>query len=108
MVHQLEYRVDRVNAEDSLLIVDDVFDSGKSLEEFMRLLRQKARRNTPKDIRIATPWYKPTRNVVGFEPNYHIHETDEWLVFPHELGGLKPEEIIAGKGDEIARLLGLL
>ena len=26
-------------------------------------------------------------------PDYHIHETDQWLVFPHELQGLTMEEI---------------
>ena len=33
-------------------------------------------------------------NVV---PDYYIHETDDWLVFPHELEGLTPEEVSASK-----------
>jgi hypothetical protein len=32
-------------------------------------------------------------------PDYYIHESDEWLVFPHELSGLTPDEIIEGKSD---------
>jgi hypothetical protein len=26
-------------------------------------------------------------------PDYYIHETDDWLVFPHELNGLSADEI---------------
>jgi len=26
-------------------------------------------------------------------PDYYVHESKQWLVFPHELNGLKPEEI---------------
>ena len=34
-------------------------------------------------------------------PDYFVNETDEWLVFPHELSGLTPEEIREGKSDLI-------
>jgi hypothetical protein len=51
------------------------------------------------DIRVACPWYKPPRNSVGFDPDYYLHESAEWLVFPHELDGLKMAEIAAGKKD---------
>jgi hypothetical protein len=47
----------------------------------------------PRDIRIATVWYKPRRNVTDLKPDYYIHETDHWLIFPHEIDGLSPEEI---------------
>ena len=30
-------------------------------------------------------------------PDYYIHETDQWLVFPHELQGLSMDEIRANK-----------
>ena len=33
------------------------------------------------------------------KPDYFIHESDEWLVFPHELSGLTPDEIAEGKSD---------
>ena len=50
-------------------------------------------------MRVATPWYKPAKNVTDITPDYYVHETDAWLVFPHELVGLTPEEILANKGD---------
>lgn len=92
-VHGLGYLIKTMNAEDSLLLVDDVFDSGRSLEAVLENLSVKGRRNTPHDIRIATPWYKPGNNATGRVPDYYVHETDRWLVFPHELDGLSREEI---------------
>ena len=47
----------------------------------------------PKDVRIAVPWYKPSRNQTKLTPDYFIHETAEWLVFPHELDALSPAEL---------------
>jgi hypoxanthine phosphoribosyltransferase len=96
-VHGLEYVIRHANWEDGLLIVDDVFDSGNSIRAIRQTLKRKMRRNLPGDIRIATPWYKPNNNVTDIIPDYYIHETDQWLVFPHELEGLTREEIFANK-----------
>ena len=98
-VHGLHYIIENVNAEDSLLIVDDVFDSGRSIEAVLGELEEKTRRNMPSDLKIACPWYKPGNNKVGIAPDYYIHKTDKWLVFPHELAGLTIEEIKAEKED---------
>ena len=92
-VHGLHYLIDRLNADDRLLIVDDVFDSGLSIQAVIGALAERCRRNLPHDIRIATVFYKPSRNKTNRIPDYHIHETDLWLVFPHELNGLTVEEI---------------
>ena len=96
-VHGLNYIEDYANYENSLLIVDDVFDSGLSVEAVIKELKLKCRRNTPKDIRIATPWYKPGNNQTQLVPDFYIHETDRWLVFPHELSGLTIQEILDNK-----------
>jgi hypoxanthine phosphoribosyltransferase len=96
-VHGLEYVIQQANFEDGLLIVDDVFDSGNSIKAIIRTLKKKMRRNLPADIRVATPWYKPNKNVTDLVPDYFIHETDQWLVFPHELDGLSREEMFARK-----------
>ena len=58
-----------------------------------------SRKNTPTDIRIACPWYKPDNTKVNFIPNYYLHQSSDWLVFPHELSGLTPDEIITSKTD---------
>ena len=41
----------------------------------------------------ATPYFKPSNNQTTLKPNYFLHETDKWLVFPHELEGLSIDEI---------------
>lgn len=106
-VHGLHYIIENVNADDSLLIVDDVFDSGRSVEAVLAELAEKTRRNMPQDLRIACPWYKPLQSKVDIVPDYYLRETDKWLVFPHELAGLTLEEIREGKTDlrEICDLL---
>ena len=79
--------------EDRLLIVDDVFDTGYTIQALIRHLREKSRLNTPGDIRVAVPYYKPTRNETDLEPDYYLHETDRWIKFPYSLEGLAAEEI---------------
>ena len=96
-VHGLEYVIRRANWKDGLLIVDDVFDSGSSIKAVIETLQKRMRRNLPEEIRIATPWFKPNKNVTDIIPDYYIHETDQWLIFPHELDGLTREEIFANK-----------
>lgn len=95
-VHGLHYLIENVNAEDKVLIVDDVFDSGRSINQIILDLEQKCRRNAP-TFRIATPYYKPNNNKTQRTPHFFLHETDDWLVFPHELNGLTAEELLANK-----------
>jgi hypoxanthine phosphoribosyltransferase len=97
VVHGLDYIIDNINYDDQLLLVDDVFDSGRSIQAIFERLNKKSRRNTPKDIRIATPWYKPNNNKTRLVPDYYLHESDDWLVFPHELEGLTEDEIFNNK-----------
>ncbi len=95
-VHGLSYLIKNINAEDTLLIVDDVYDTGLSTEAIIANLQMKARRNTP-NIRIATVYFKPANNKTERVPDYYVHETDRWLVFPHELDGLTLDEIYQNK-----------
>ncbi len=96
-VHAIDYLISRLDAEDRLLLVDDVFDSGRSLEAVIAELRRRCRRNLPESIRTATVYYKPARNRSSLVPDYCVREVEEWLVFPHELKGLTREEILENK-----------
>lgn len=96
-VHGLHYIIENVNAENSLLIVDDVFDSGRSIQAVIERINALSRRNTPEVVRIATIYYKPEKRKVPITPDYYIHETEDWLVFPHELEGLTRDEVAANK-----------
>ncbi|MBL4827804.1 MAG: hypoxanthine phosphoribosyltransferase [Spongiibacteraceae bacterium] len=91
-VHGLNYIVRRVHAEDSVLIVDDVHDTGLSIHQVIHDLTKACKKNTP-DIKIATPYFKPGNNKTKTKPDFYVHKTDSWLVFPHELHGLTLNEI---------------
>ena len=96
-IHGMNYLIKHVRHEDRLLIVDDVFDTGLTIEAVIDHLREKARLNTPHDIRVAVPYYKPTRNQSGRVPDYFLHETSQWLKYPHSLEGLSVDEVAANR-----------
>jgi hypoxanthine phosphoribosyltransferase len=102
-VDGLEYLTSRLGRDDALLLVDDVYDSGLSLARVCADLRKICGPDTPA-IRIATPYFKPGNNRSGHDPDYYLHTTDDWLVFPHELEGLTPQELAANK-PELAPVL---
>lgn len=62
-----------------VLIVDDVVDSGKSLEAAIEHIKLK----NPKEIKSATLYYKKHSIIT---PNYFIKETQSWIVYPWEYG----------------------
>tara|TARA_B100000214_G_scaffold373555_1_gene354124 strand:+ start:592 stop:1161 length:570 start_codon:yes stop_codon:yes gene_type:complete len=95
-VYGLNYVIKQLKSNDSLLIVDDVYDTGKSVSKVVKDLVSACNEDCP-EIRIATPYFKPKNNQTDRVPDYFIHETDQWLVFPHELQGLSIEEIKANK-----------
>lgn len=92
-VHGLQYLFETMNADDRFLIVDDVYSSGLNVKAVIDRLNYKMRKNMPREVRIAVPWYKPGRNRTGRIPDYYLHETDRWLVLPYELAGLTVEEV---------------
>jgi hypoxanthine phosphoribosyltransferase len=103
-VYSMNYLTKKITHTDKLLIVDDVFDTGKSIAAVIEHLRSKVRLNTPEDIRIAVPYYKPTRNLTDRAPDYYLHETDQWLKFPHSLEGLTIEEMRAHRPELLSIL----
>ena len=92
-IYSMNYLVKTITCEDKLLIVDDVYDTGKSIKAIINELQHRARLNTPEDIRVAVPYYKPANNKTDRIPDYYIHETTQWLKFPHSLEGLTEEEV---------------
>ncbi len=92
-VFGLNYLMKNIQQHDSLLIVDDVFDTGRSIEAIINELARRTRRNMPHDVRVAVPYYKPSRNQTDRVPDFFLYETEEWLKYPHSLEGLTKEEI---------------
>ena len=88
--------IDNLKKADSILIVDDVYDTGLSMKQIVSDIEKACADNLP-EIRIATPYFKPSNNRTDRSPDYYLHETDKWLVFPHELSGLTAQEILDKK-----------
>jgi hypoxanthine phosphoribosyltransferase len=102
-VHGLQYLLENLSSHHSMLIVDDVYSTGSSVNAVLKQLAQKTRRNLPQDIRIATVWYRPSEKTLR-KPEYFVHETTDWLVLPYEMSGFSIEELQANR-PEIKDLL---
>ena len=102
-VYGLNYVIRQLQSEDSLLIVDDVHDTGLSIQQIINDIKTACKKNTP-EIKVATPYFKPKKNKTDRKPDFYLHETEKWLVFPHELEGLSMDEIIQFK-PELAELV---
>lgn len=98
-VFALGYLIDTLSPDDRLLVIDDVFDSGRSTAAFIAELSARCRHNMPRDVRIGCVYYKPGRNRTALVPDYYVHATEQWLIFPHEIDGLSREEIRMHKRD---------
>jgi hypoxanthine phosphoribosyltransferase len=109
-VHGLQYLLETLCANHSLLIVDDVYSTGSSVQAVIDQLTRKTRRNLPRDIRVASVWYRPTARTLRV-PDYYVHETADWLVLPYELSGLSLDELREHRpelGDILDRLAVLV
>lgn len=93
-VHGLQYLLENLASHHSLLIVDDVYSTGSSVNAVIEQLALKTRRNMPRDIRIASVWYRPTEKTLR-APDYYVHETRDWLALPYELTGMTLAELRA-------------
>lgn len=61
-----------------VLVVDEVADTGKSLQ----LIKEHLRAEGATEVRIATVYFKPWSIV---KPDYYAKETNRWIVFPWEI-----------------------
>lgn len=107
-VHGLDYLYRNLKAQDRLLIVDDVHDTGLSMAQVLKELQAHFGAQAP-EIRLAMPYFKPSHNQTRRQPDFYLHTTADWLVFPHELQGLTDAEIMGKHGlqDLTPRLLRL-
>lgn len=89
-VKGLEHVVEVVCPEDGLLIVDDVLESGRTIEKILEHLRRRTRANMPRDIRVATVHRKPERVRFEGPPVISLYDVpgDVWIDYPHELAEL--------------------
>ncbi|NHJ85203.1 MAG: phosphoribosyltransferase [Asgard group archaeon] len=64
-------------ANKKVLLIDDVADTGKSIEFVLKYLEK----SKIKEIKTATLHYKPHST---FKPDFFISETSDWIVYPWE------------------------
>lgn len=102
-VFNLDHVIKTIKSDDKLLIVDDVVDSGRTINKVLEKIKTECDKNTPRDIRTATVYYKP--QTASITPDYYLYETDSWIIFPHEIKGLTIKEIASHKGVEISNIL---
>ena len=103
-IYGMNYIIKNVSFDDRLLLVDDVYDTGQTIHAVIEHIKNKARRNTPNDIRVAVPYCKPGRNETARVPDFYLHETEQWLKFPHSLEGLSAKEVAEHRPDLFAIL----
>ena len=83
-----------------MLVIDDVFDTGKTAAAVRRKMEA-----IGVEMRLACVYWKPQKNTTNLKPDYFVKDVgSEWIVFPHEIDGLTPAEI-AEKDPALASLL---
>ncbi|MBO5905127.1 MAG: hypoxanthine phosphoribosyltransferase, partial [Kiritimatiellae bacterium] len=76
---------------DKVLVVDDVFDTGKSAKAMKERLEKKGA-----IMKLAVVYWKSENNTTDLQPDYYTADMGgEWIVFPHEIDGLIGDEIEA-------------
>jgi len=87
---------------DRVLVVDDVFDTGKTAAAVKTCLDALG-----VEMRMACVYWKPAKNQTDLKPDYFTKDVGlDWIVFPHEIEGLTKAEV-AEKDPTLAALLPL-
>lgn len=73
----LNFPDDEVLRDKQVLIIDEVWDSGRTMMAVRQRVREAGGHPT-----VAVLHYKPTHSVVKGEPDYWAAETDKWVVYP--------------------------
>ena len=93
-VHGRQYLLENIKFDDRLLIVDDVFSSGRHTQAVIDSLRGRL----PAEIRVASIWYRTSHAAAPpSTPDFYVHETQDWLVLPYEMRGLTAAELATHK-----------
>ena len=78
-----------VRPGEKVLVVDDVFDTGKTAAAVHAEMRRLGA-----DLRLACVYWKPAMNRTALKPDYFARDLgDAWIVFPHELDGLSDDDV---------------
>lgn len=108
----LEHVIREVCPEDGLLIIDDVYESGRTIERIVETLQAEARANAPEKIVVGTVHSKPSRHEFTGLPIVSLTDIDGdvWIDYPHELADLARDDdpddrLIREKDEEVWRII---
>jgi hypoxanthine phosphoribosyltransferase len=73
----LQFPADPLLRGQRVLVVDEVWDSGRTIEAVVARIRQAG--GTPT---TAVLHFKPGRDETGLRPDHHVVETNAWVVYP--------------------------
>ncbi|MCG8570571.1 MAG: hypothetical protein MJB14_10565 [Spirochaetes bacterium] len=111
IIKGLEHLIKVIAKEDNLLIIDDIYDSGDTIEAIIAAIKESARSNTPENIRVACIHNKIKKR------NYHHQVTtlrdfaeNIWINYPHEISDLvmaddPDEEILKRKSPTVQKII---
>lgn len=102
MVDGWTYAPEHLRTGDKVLLVDDIFDSGKTINRLAEIILEKG--IPRKDLKVAVHDYKyfhDKKDQLPIQPDYwcrkhdlSIHEEDRWIHYmSHELVGLSRAEL---------------
>ena len=77
----LQFPADPLLRGKRVLIVDEVWDTGTTIEAVVERVRLAGG-----DPTTAVLHYKPHRSKVGSIPDHHVVSTDAWIVYPFKYG----------------------
>ncbi len=85
--------------DERILIVDDVADSGETLELAIKYLQY----HGAKSIQTATWFMKPKSKI---KPDFFVKETTAWIIFPHEIRETIEtlQKMWSEKGDSVEKI----
>ena len=73
----LQFPADPLLRGQRVLVVDEVWDSGRTIQAVTERIEQAGGRPT-----TAVLHWKPRRSEVEARPDHHVVETDQWIVYP--------------------------
>ena len=95
-----EYVLQSISECKNVLIVDDICDTGKTLEAVKNKIKEAGKAQVCFKFRTACLLWKP--DVCDAPPTWWIKEAaeDEWIVFPHEFVGVNLKEKLVSEKKE--------
>jgi len=92
-VHGTQYLLDTLNREDRLLLVDDVFGSGRTLAAVLEKLTMRLKRNLPQEIKTACLFQRQSSSASVAPPDYVGKTISSWVTLSYELQDLSLAEL---------------